>query len=166
MAGFDYKGNTRAIFNVLNTANTTTAAVDLSSGLTTRVKNIYRNDPEIVDMRGDIYPAIFIRINRKEEDFEGLGMTGANGALKKAVATYDVIGFYRKDGANSAHSSVLLELEVLAQNIEAVLENELTLSGTALWSQPVGTEFLGPYGGENMWIKGIKIELSARYHFR
>ena len=166
MAGFDYKANTLAIANVLTNANTTTAAVDLSGGLTTRVKNVYRNDPEVVDMRGDVYPAVFVRINRKEEDFEGLGVTGTNGAFKKAVATYDIIGFYRKDGANSAHANVLLELEVLAKNIEAVLQNEMTLSGTALWCQPVNTEFIGPYGGDNMWIKGIRVELSARYHFR
>lgn len=166
MAGFDYRTNITAIKTVLDAANTTTASPDLSGSLTTRVKNVYLNDPEIVDMRGDIYPAIFIRVNKKDENFEGLGATGPNGALKRADVSYDVIGFYRKDGVNSTHASALSELDKLAQNMEAVFERDFTLSGTALYCQPVTTEFLGPFGGDNMWIKGVRVELSARYLFR
>ena len=42
--------------------------------LATRVKNVYKNDPAIVGMRGDIYPAIFVRINSKDEEFAGLDL--------------------------------------------------------------------------------------------
>lgn len=163
---FDYENNTLAIVNALTAYNTTTAVVDLSSGLTTRVKNIYRSDPDVVDLRGDIYPAVFVRVSRKEESFAGLGATGPTGARKHAVVTYDVIGLYRKDGMNSTQQAVLVEIERLAENIEGVFQREYTLSATALFCNPVSTNFLGPFGTDNMWIKGVIVELEAEYHFR
>lgn len=163
---FDYENNILAVVNALNGYNTTTSNPDLSSGLTRRVQNVYRNDPSIVGMRGDIYPCVFVRINRKTEDFAGLGMTGPTRARKEAVANFDVISFYRKDGGHSQHTNVLLEIERLAENIEGVFQAEPTLSGTAMWCQPVTTEFYGPYQNQAMWIKACVINLEARYHFR
>ena len=163
---FDYEANVLAVVNAMTVANTTTSNPDLSSGLTTRVRNIYRNDPGIVNLRGDIYPAIFVRINRKTEEFAGLGATGPTQARKKAVAEYDVIGFYRKDGYHGTQAQVLLELERLAENIEGIFQTELTLSGTALWCQAKSTEFFGPFANDEMLIKAVVVSLEAQYHFR
>lgn len=163
---FDYEANVGAIYNALLAYNTTTAAVDLSSGLTTRVKNVYRSDPAIVGLRGDIYPAVFVRVNKKQEEFAGLGMTGPTGARKQATVDYDVIGFYRKDGISGAQSQVLVELERLAENIEGVFQKEVTLSGTALWCQVKDTSFYGPFQNDETWIKAIVCNLEAKYHFR
>lgn len=163
---FDYEANVGAVYNALVAYNTTTASVDLSSGLTTRVKNIYKNDPAVVGLRGDIYPAVFVRINRKSEDFAGIGSTGPSGARKQATAEYDVIGFYRKDGAYGTQAQVLVELERLAENIEGVFQAEGTLSGTALWCQAKETSFYGPFANGEVWIKAVVVNLEARYHFR
>lgn len=163
---FDYEANVGAIYNALVAYNTNTAVVDLSSGLTTRVKNIYRNDPAIVGLRGDIYPAVFVRVNKKSEDFAGLGFTGPAGARKTAVVEYDVIGFYRKDGAYGTQAQVLLELERLAENIEGVFQQESSLSGTALWCQCKETNFFGPFQDGEAWIKSVVCNLEAHYQFR
>ena len=163
---FDYEANTLAVANTLTNANTTTATVDLSSGLTTRVRNIYRSDPAIVGLRGDIYPAVFVRVNRKEEEFAGLGATGPAGARKQATVSYDVIGFYRKDGGRQSQADVLVELERFAENIEGVFQQETTLSGTAMWCQVKQTDFYGPFQNDESWIKAIVCSLDARYHFR
>lgn len=165
---FDYATNVGAIYQALLDYNTTTASPNLSANLTRPVNsnNIYKNDPAIVGLRGDIYPAIFVRVNHKSEDFAGLGMTGPAGARKQAIVSYDVIGFYRKDGAHTPQSTVLVELERLAQNIEGVFQAEPTLSGTAMWCQAKETEFYGPFANDEMWIKAVVVNLEARYHFR
>lgn len=163
---FDYEANIGAVYQCLTDHNTTTATPDLSSGLTTRVQNIYKNDPAIVGMRGDIYPAIFVRVNRKSEDFAGLGGTGVSGTRKLATVDYDVIGFYRKDGAHGKQETVLTELERLAENMEGVFQQEYTLSGTAMWAQAIETQFYGPFSNGEVWIKAIVLSLQAKYHFR
>ena len=163
---FDYEANVGAVYNVLTNANTTTATVDLSSGLTTRVKNVYRNDPGIVGLRGDIYPAVFVRVNKKTEDFAGMGPTGPAGARKQATVEYDVIGFYRKDGAYGTQQQVLIELERLAGNIEGVFQAEYTLSGTAMFCQAMETNFYGPFSRDEVWIKAVVVTLEAHYFFR
>ena len=163
---FDYSGNLSAVYNALRDYNTTTANPDLSASLSTRVANIYKNDPSIIGLRGDIYPAVFVRVNSKTEDFAGLGTTGYAGARKEAEASYDIIGFYRKDGAVSTQGSVLVNLAKLAGNIEGVFQQEINLSGTALWCQPEDTNFYGPFQTDEVWIKAVVVNLKAKYHFR
>lgn len=164
---FDYESNTSAVVNALNGYNTTTSTPDLSSGLTTRVQSVFRTDPELANLRGDIYPAVFVRLSNKTEDFEGLGATGGAGRARKlATVTYDIIGLYRKDGAHTAHSTLTIEVQRLAENMEAVFRREFTLSGSALYCQPASTDFLGPFGGDNIWIKGVLVQLEARYAFQ
>lgn len=163
---FDYEANLTAVSNVLTNSNTTTSTVDLSSGLTTRVRNIFRNDPGTVSVKLNDYPCLFVRIFSKDEEFASLGVTGPNNNRKFATCRYDVIGLYHKDGSHTAHSSVLTEIYRLAENIEGVFQQELTLSGTALWCQPIRSEFFGPFQSEGQFVKGVVVQLDARYLFR
>lgn len=163
---FDYEANIGAVYNALLNANTTTASVDLSSGLTSRVKNVYKNDPAVTSVRADSYPCIFVRITSKDEDFGSLGATGVAGNKKLATCSFDVIGLYHKDGVAGAHATVLNEVYKLAENIEGVFQNNLTLSNTAMWCNPKRTEFFGPFQSEGVFVKGVLIQLDARYLFR
>lgn len=163
---YAYKDKVEAVVNALNDANTTTATVDLSSKLTSRVKNVFMNDPSVVSVRADSYPCIFVRISSKDEEFASLGTTGPSGNLKHAATVFDLIGLYHKEGASSSHSTVLNEIYQLAENIEGVFQEELTLSGTSLFCNPRRTEFFGPFQSEGVWVKGVLIELEAKYLFR
>lgn len=163
---FDYEANITAIYNVLADANTITATVDLSSGLTTRIKNIYKNDPATTSIRQDSYPCVFIRISSKDEEYAGLGATGPTGNKKLATCVYDIIGLYHKDSVITAHSTVLNEVYKMAENIEGVFQQEFTLSNTALWCNSRRSEFFGPFQSEGAFVKGVLIELEGRYLFR
>lgn len=163
---YDYEANITAVYNVLSNANTTTATVDLSSGLTTRVKNVYKNDPATTSIRQDSYPCVFVRISNKDEEFAGIGATGPNNNKKLATVVFDVIGLYHKDGVITEHSTVLNEVYKLAENIEGVFQQEMTLSNTALWCNPRRSEFFGPFQSQGVFVKGVLIELEGRYLFR
>jgi len=164
--GFDYSANVTAIKNALETCNTSTSTPDLSEGLTSRVKNVFISDPEIVSVKSVLYPAVYVRISSKQEEFSSIGGTGVtNGAKKFADVTYDIFGLYQKNGAYTDYANVLTEIYNFGRNIEAVFQSELTLSGTALWCNPVKTDYLGPFPGDGVWVKGVRVELKARYLF-
>lgn len=163
---FDYEGNLGAVANSLTDYNTTTATPDLSDGMTSRVKTIFNNDPNYFGSRIDLLPAVFVWMDNAEEEFGSLGETGPTGNRKYKTVTYNVLGVYVKEGATSEHTAVLQEVYRLAENMEGVFQKEMTLSGTALWVNPVSTQFLEPGLLSGAWVKGVLMKLEARYLFR
>lgn len=163
---FAYQTNTAAVVNALSQYNTTTASPDLSANITTRVKNVYNDNPQIFGVRFDELPAVFVWADSADEEYGSLGETGPSSNRKYKSATYNILGIYRKDGAHTPHEAALTEIYRLAGNIEGVFQAEHTLSGTALWCNPASTEFLDPGLLGGVWAKGVLIKLEARYLFR
>lgn len=163
---FDYENNLEAVVNALTEYNTTTSEIDLSEGMTSRVKTVFNNDPNFFGSRIDLLPAIFVWMDTAEEEFASLGHTGAGGNKKSKTVTYNVLGVYVKEGAVSSHEGVLQEIYRLAENMEGVFQQELTLSGTALYCNPSSTQFLEPGQMSGAWVKGVLMKLEARYLFQ
>ena len=163
---FDYEANLDAVANALSNYNTTTANPDLSSGLTSRIKNVFKNDPEVASIKNLDLPSVYVRIASKDEDYESLGGTGPTGNRKRGSVTYDIIGLYMKDGAVDPHSTLLTETYRLAENIEGVFQAEYQLSNTALWCNPASTNFSPSFGYQGALVKGVLIQLRAEYFFR
>jgi hypothetical protein len=162
----DYASKLTALYNVISNANTTTAAVNLSTGLDSKVQLVSKADPAIVNLKNYQFPAVFCNIESKTEDFDGIGGTGAGKALKSAEVTYRVVGLYKKYGASTSGEDLLADVYKLADNIEAVIREEYTLSGTASWCQPESTDFIGPFEGEGTLVKGCLITCKAKYYFK
>lgn len=166
---FDYEANITAVVNALKGYNTSTADVDLSSGLTTRIKqeNISQDDPEIMGIRSDRLPAVYVRLSTADEEASSLGNTGPAKSKKFKTANFEIIGVYRREGIGATHSDLMTECYRLAENIEGVFQAEHNLSGTALWCNPVRTSFTPPVQLDTgAWIKGLMVELEAKYIFR
>jgi hypothetical protein len=163
---FDYEANLAAIQNCLNNHNTTTASPDLSAGLTTRVKNVVIDDPDVAAIQWDDLPAIFIRMQNATEEAAGLGPTGPSGVRKTKEASIELIGMYMRDGAHTTSRAHHTEVYRLAENLEGVFQAEFTLSGTAMWCHPAATNFGAFQLGEGTRVKGFVTNLRARYHFR
>ena len=163
---FDYEANVAAVRQVLLDHNTTTASPDLSSGLTTRVRDVVIDDPESTSIQWDQLPIIFVRIQGSEEEYASLGPTGPAANRKSKTAVYELIGMYLRDGAYTTARVQETEVYRLAENLEGVFQAESQLSTTALWCNPASTNF-GVFGfGDGSRIKGFVTNLRARYHFR
>ena len=164
---FDYETNVNAVLNQLTAHNTTTATPDLSSGLTTRVRTIRIDDPEVTAWKWNELPMVFIRIQNKIEELDTLGLTGSTAGRNKKSAdvVYEVFGIVHKDGVRQAHSDVLVEAYRLAGNLEGVFQQEIKLSNTALFINPVNTDF-GDFVTEGERAKGFRTELVAKYRFK
>lgn len=168
---FEYGTNVTALVNVLRDANTTTATHNLSASLSSAIlnDNIQASDPEIITVRNDRLPSVFVRISNKDESFAGLGPTGVGSTRTKreAKVIYDVIGMYGKDSASDSHETLLGQVYTLARNIETIISHEYTLSNTALWCQAASTDFYGPFNVQGGgWVKVVLIKVEARYLFR
>lgn len=165
---FDYISKIDGIVDVLRAHNTVTASPYLSSSLTTKIVDevIVNDDPQSRGLRNDQYPAIFVRLATAEEEFSGLGPTGPSGAYKTKNLVFDLLGFYRREGAVQTNEQLMNETYQLAQNIEAVLRTEFTASGTALWINPRAVDFLGPFNDGTSWVKVVQMQIEGKYHFR
>ena len=163
---FDYEANLTAIKNCLDQHNTTTASPDLSSGMTTRVRNVVINDPDVAAIQWDDLPAVYIRMQQATEEAAGLGPTGPSGVRKTKEAQIELVGMYHRDGAHTASRTHLTEVYRLAENLEGVFQAEYTLSGTALFCHPATTNFGAFQLGDGARVKGFVTTLRAKYHFR
>lgn len=162
---FDYEANVDAVENALTNRNTTTASPDLSSGLTTRVRTVRVDDPEVTAIQWNELPAVLVRVQSAEEEAAGLGGTGPTGVRKFKTATYEVIGLYPRDGAGGLNRNHMTEIYRLAENVEGVFQAEYQLSGTALWCHPENTTF-GSFQAGGTRVKAFVTTLRARYYFR
>jgi len=80
---------------------------------------------------------------------------------------YDVFGMYQREGIYSQEQDVLNEIYKLASNIEGVIQSEMTLSNTALWCNIEETDFSPvAVADDGIFIKSVKVNISAKYLFR
>lgn len=165
---FDYHANVTAVRNALLTQNTTTANPDLSSQLTTRVRNIHVMNPDVAMIRWNELPSIYVRVQSGNEEAAGLGPTGplTSNVQKFKEVVYELIGIYQRDGARTELDDHEVEIYRLAENMEGVFQREYTLSGTALWCHPERTDFGAFQSGEGLRARGIIVSLRAKYMFR
>lgn len=165
---FDYELNVTAVRTNLNAHNTTTSNPDLSSGLTTRIRTIRVDDPEVAAIQWNEMPAVFVRVQYADEEPSGLGPTGplTTNVQKFKTAVYEVIGLYPRDGAHGTNRGHMTELYRFAENAEGVFQTEYRLSNTALWCHPERTDFGGFQLDGGVRVKAFVTTLRARYLFR
>ncbi len=158
---FDYVSKITTLVDVLKAHNTTTASPDLSSSLTSRIQTITTAEPDVSGQRHGFYPYISVELSGANEQETQIG--DFSGRRKIKTATYNIWGFYKKEGISKSQSQQLTDFYQMANNIEAVLKRESTLSGTALHIDVVSTDFTERR--DNNLIKVLKIETSAKYFY-
>lgn len=170
MAGFDYNANLTAVWQALRDYNTTTAAADLSNGLSERIRdeNIKVGDPDVEMIRAGRLPAVFVRLDSAQEDFKSIGGTGATGNTKEKNVVYSIFAMHGRAGGSERHTAAMTGVAELVKNIEAVFQAEYRLSSTAMWCNPRNATISNVPIDANgsTWIKTAVVELEAKYYFR
>lgn len=157
----DYIGKCQTIVDVLRAFNTTTAAFDLSSSLTTRIASITVADPAMVGARRGDFPFVTVNIARASEGETQIG--SFSNRKKEKTITYEIWGFYKKEGLSKTQAANLQDMYQMATNIEGVLKLNGTFSGTAMHVPGVDTDF--KQFEENNMIRALKIETQVRYFY-
>jgi hypothetical protein len=157
----DYVSKINTFIQLLSAHNTTTATPDLSASLTTRIQTITAAEPDLIGSRHGFFPLIMVELANANEEETQIGDFTNRRKIKDV--TFNVWGFYKKEGISKNHSQQLTDFYQMASNIESVLKRESSLSGTALLVSPVSTSFTERR--ENNLIKVLKIETSVRYFY-
>lgn len=160
----DYVNIRDTLITTLVNANTTTATIDLSNSLTSRVKNITARDLEIEPVMITEYPYIGVEFISKNEELAEYGSSIADRAIDINLninCVYD----------NGAKASTADNLMLMVRNVEAVLRNNLSLgnyytAGASVVSVvPTTTEFKTTYGaGNSPYNRSATIQTVVRVH--
>lgn len=123
-----------SIKSLLDTANDTVAAYDLSAGLSRRVQYVNTYNPEKIMPEAHILPAVFIWAAAKKVNLETINLSLASGK-RKAELLFSIAGIvwvpYTTDNTKDPADD---DCEILMENIEEVLRNSDTLGGSvAKW---------------------------------
>ena len=145
----EYRNILTSITDVLaaNTGGT------LDASLTTAVRLISRGDPNNKPVQIDQYPAIFVQLISKDEDFAQIGQQ-----KKDMTINFDIFGLVQfSDGSDDSD----LEVQNLARNIESILRTNIRLSQTVLWCNPNSTQFDAAWK-DGIWLSAVTVGLECR----
>lgn len=122
------------IQSILETANTTTASVPLSNGLTDSINTIYKVNPYRIPFHATRHPFVTVYIDQKVIEESAIAATQIN-AKRLARVEVKVVGVVFDSTFNNFDTDKGDEqCETLMENIEEILRNNPTLSGIATWS--------------------------------
>jgi hypothetical protein len=158
----DYVGKVQKITDILEEHNTTTASPDLSQSMSSRIKFVYNDDPNMRGTRNDEMPAVFVTINSASESETQMG-DYANRQKEKEVV-YNIYGVYNREGFSQESQEALVEYYRMAQNVEAVIKAESIFSTSAIHIDSVNTEFL-TVKPENNQVKVFVVNMRVRYFY-
>lgn len=157
----DYNSKISTLVGLLQAHNTTTASPDLSGSLTTRIQTITTAEPDVSGQRHGFYPYVSVELSNANEEETQIGAFSNRRKIKNI--TFNIWGFYKQEGISKNQTQLLSNFYQMASNIEAVLKAESTMSGTALFVQPISTSF--SERRDNNLIKVLKIETSISYFY-
>ena len=124
------------IQTILQAANTTTASVDISSGLETRVQRVMKVNPARVPIQASFYPYVTVYIDRKEPKNTTISKNQATGK-RKAEIDVKIIGAVWNSTVNDEELDPADDdAEKLMESVEEVLRSNSDLSGFCEWSYP------------------------------
>ena len=127
--------------NLVNKNNTTTSSYDISSSLITRVQTIYKGVQgfsENIPIPNHLYPAVIVEMANKAEEFVFIG----NSAKRDMEITFSIVPIIHYGaGTTGGLENSDMELIQLTQNIENMLRQNISASGTVESLEITSTDF-------------------------
>lgn len=131
----DISGIKTDIKSILDVANTTTAATDLSSGLVRRVQSVNKYNPEKVKPTGNDLPSLFLWAQAKRVSLETINVS-LSGGKRRARLLFSVAGVvWVPYSATVTEDPADTDCEKLMENVEEILRANDTLGGKVKWHQ-------------------------------
>jgi hypothetical protein len=149
------------IQTIFQTANTTTATQDLSSGLESRVQRILKVNPARIPIQATWYPFVTVYIDRKEVELTDFCKDKLT-ARRQATVDIKVIGaVWNSSITDDEVDPGDEDCEDLMENIEQVLRANPTLVGSVTWSKPTSVTYHNAELDEGVHIRAGIMNLEA-----
>lgn len=150
---------------IFQTANTTTASRDLSSGLTTRVQRVLKINPARIPPQASWINCVTIWIDSKalEEKTIAQNQMAAKRAAKVQVK---IAGLVWNTAMNDNEVDDASEdCEDLMENIEEILRSNPTVAGVATWSFPTDVTYFNEQVGEETHLRAGVLTLQTTVYY-
>jgi len=126
---------TTQIVNLLTRNNTTTATIDISGGMTERIKLIQRGKYDVTPIPMTQYPCVLVRATGKDPDeFEHLGSCNNK---RQQYANFEIVPIVQQRNHNTSEG----DHYKAASNIEALFRSKISLSSTVNDAMVNGVEY-------------------------
>jgi len=126
---FNIKTFSDNVVNILTNANTTTATIDISDGLTDkRVQSIKLGYHVNKSHLNILYPAIWIEPQSRSDQFAQIG----NNAKRDMIVPFNIVAIVQTGlGSINGRENSDSEMLQLSSNIETFIRNNIRLSSTS-----------------------------------
>lgn len=128
-----------AVKNLLDKNNTTTSQYDISANLERRVVETYKGVSGLYEHKTipkNYYPCIFVELDSASEDIAELG----NSARRDIKGTINIIAITMLEKFAGAETADI-EIIKLSENIQKLLRNKITLSGTVDYIEDLSVDY-------------------------
>lgn len=149
--------------NILEAANTTTASVDLSSGLERRVQKVLKVNPGRIPVQPSWFPFVTVFIESKDMNFQDIAATQRQ-AKRRADINFSIIGaVWNSTVSNSSldEDPADDDCESLMESIEEIIRGNATLNGQALWTTPLNVKYYNSNYDEETHIRFAVMNIRA-----
>lgn len=132
------------IKSALNDNNTTTSTIlDLSSGLSQRVKRVATIDPQLIPIQATQMPCLTISLDSKSIEQRTIAKNQVD-AKRRASLRFKISGLVWNQNSVSDDpfdDAASNDLELLMENVEFILRNYPTLGGNTNWQFPTDVTY-------------------------
>jgi hypothetical protein len=120
---------------ILDNNNTTTSSVlDLSSGLTSRVQQIAKLNPEVIPIQSTKFPVVTVHATRKAIESRTIAKDQVSGK-RRCVLTLTIVGmvYNQNFSSNIWNDPADQDIEKLMENVERILRSYHDLNSNVTW---------------------------------
>jgi hypothetical protein len=164
MKRVDYVSLRNSLISILNTANTTTATFDLSGGMSARVKEVGKRDPELEPLMINEYPYIFVKFDSKTSSH---GEFGASKIADIDVINCKITAIVDSGLKDTVEDDLLYSIRNIESNISLnkKIGNYNTLGAMVMDSHITNIDFKTNFGGgDSPYNKSAELTLEIKLH--
>lgn len=127
--------------SILDTANTTTADYDLSTGMTNRVQKVLKVNPSRIPIQPSFFPYVTIFPTDKPITLQTIAKDQIT-ARRSTNFSFTVVGaVWEMLVASDVTDEADEQIEKLMENVEEILRRNYKLNNAVLWTKPLNTSY-------------------------
>lgn len=141
-AVIDLNGIKNDLKTLFDTANTTTASpVDLSNGLTQRVKKVLTVHPDYIRPQASFFPFVTCYMVSKEITRDDIAVTQLQ-AKREANITFEIVGgVFNQNQTDVTKDPADTDINYLMENVELVLRSNYNINTKIKWQRPESVSY-------------------------
>ena len=130
-----------AFKSVMDTANNSGAAYDLSTGMSKRVQKVFMVNPAKIAIQASLYPFVTIALEEKPIEQATMAKDQTNAKRRSDLEFGVWAAVWENTLTDVTKDDAQEEIEKLMENVEEVIRRNYKLNNTVGWSMPQRVQY-------------------------